>query len=70
MEKNMLSKIYYKNAEYRYYLIQLLGKFTNSMRKEDIKQIYSMIKQNDSDSDILGFILAHRPIRDKAMNSK
>lgn len=73
MEKYMLSKLFYKNKIYRQYLIKLLGKFTNKMEKNQIKQIYHMIRRNYPDTEIMDYIQKNKPIKQfesKTMNSK
>ena len=71
IEPYMFSKIYHHGPNCRKNLIQLLGKFTNSLSKNHIKKIYHMIKTNISDHIIIDYINKNKPIqKTKAMESK
>lgn len=56
IQQYMLSKIYQKDWKHINLLTQLLRKFTYNLEKENIKEIYRMIKNNESDRKIINYI--------------
>lgn len=68
MEQHMISKLYY-SQKYRINLVQLLGKFTNNLPKNTIKEMYNMIKNKSSDAEIVNYISSKSSPRQKAMLS-
>jgi ubiquinone/menaquinone biosynthesis C-methylase UbiE len=59
-ERHMFYKIY-QSAKYRLSLILLLGKFIRNMTKENIKTIYHLIKNNESDQTVIDYISKNIP---------
>lgn len=57
---HIISNLFHdSNSRYKYLLIQLLGKFTNSFSKEVITEMYHLIKNREEDYKIITFLMIH-----------
>ena len=64
MDDHMFSKIYHKSKKYMILLVQLLTKFIGRSEKHKIKEIYHMIKNAKSDTEIFDYIQTNINKRD------